>query len=50
MEEELDNPKPFQKKSSISWVSPFNPWWLCLPISWASKGFMMQYFFLLLKE
>ena len=30
MEWDSDNPNPFKKKSSITWVSPANPWWVCL--------------------
>jgi hypothetical protein len=29
-------PVSFQKKSSLFGVSCANPWWVCLPISWAN--------------
>jgi hypothetical protein len=42
MEGESDNPKPFQNKSSVSWVSPANPWRVCLPIFWTTKEATLQ--------
>ena len=46
MEEKGDSPKPFQKKSSLSWISPANPWQVYLPIFKATKGSAMLCCFL----